>query len=559
MASTFQQLTIRRRYQLNNSKKKYQLLIIFFVFILFSIVPIFFSHIYKQQIVFGHDIEFHIGRIIGLSESIQHKIFFPKINPFFIDGAGYASSIFYSDIFIYIPAFLVLTGLSPTKAYVVFIILINFATLFIAYYSMKSVNKDRLKSFLFATLYTLASYRLFDMTTRAALGELLAFVFLPLALLGIYQIFYGNQKKWYLLSLGMCGILLSHIISTLIFSVFIFVFVLINIKKIKIYLPLLKATLLTLVLSAFYLVPIIEQLASNTFIVDKSPILLSNQAKDFGTYFLYALSNNVKFPNIGIVILVFSIIFFPFVNKFKNSFTKNLFVISFIFLFLTSSLFPWKLLNHSFFSVIQFPWRLFIISTLGLTWTMVDNSLWTATIKKVSLLSSIALILSISFSINALNVDGKKTTYTELDNVSSFAIGGGQEYLLKDTNFGELLNKKTKFIHSDNIKITNYRKIGNQISFNFKTDKKETAILPLLYYKGYSANVVGNGSVTNLKPNNDYNNFISVDLTGNGKFFISYKPTMAQQISFIVSLISVSILIFYCLILINKKKTLYTN
>lgn len=64
-----------------------------------------------------------------------------------------------------------------------------------------------------SVLYTFATYRLTNLYYRAALGESLAMVFLPLLLWGTYEIFYGQEKKWFLMVLGVTGVLESHVLS----------------------------------------------------------------------------------------------------------------------------------------------------------------------------------------------------------------------------------------------------------------------------------------------------------------------------------------------------------
>ena len=48
---------------------------------------------------------------------------------------------------------------------------------------------------------------------------------------GIYNIIYGDYKKFYILVIGMSGLILSHILSTYIICILLSIFCLINIKK----------------------------------------------------------------------------------------------------------------------------------------------------------------------------------------------------------------------------------------------------------------------------------------------------------------------------------------
>lgn len=83
-----------------------------------------------------------------------------------------------------------------------------------SYRSFSGVFRSKEKGLLAAFLYTLSIYRLIDLYTRAALGEGMAMIFLPLVMWGMYELFLGNEKKWYLAALGFTGVMQCHILST---------------------------------------------------------------------------------------------------------------------------------------------------------------------------------------------------------------------------------------------------------------------------------------------------------------------------------------------------------
>ena len=148
-------------------------------FIILSVVSLYFSHIYNFRMVTGDDYQFHAVRIEGLYEALRSHVYFPRINMTFMHSMGYATSIFYSDVYLYFPAVLRLLGFSLAESYVIFLVFVNFLTFVISYFSMMNIEKKISKSLIFSLLYTLSFYRLFDLTGRAALGETLAMSFLP--------------------------------------------------------------------------------------------------------------------------------------------------------------------------------------------------------------------------------------------------------------------------------------------------------------------------------------------------------------------------------------------
>ena len=60
---------------------------------------------------------------------------------------------------------------------------------------VKKVTKNRYTGILAAILYILAPYRLTDMYMRIAISELTSFIFIPIVLHGMYNIFNVEEKS----------------------------------------------------------------------------------------------------------------------------------------------------------------------------------------------------------------------------------------------------------------------------------------------------------------------------------------------------------------------------
>jgi len=143
----------------------------------------------------------------------------------------------------------------------VFIITFVFSGLTM-YWLAQKIWQSKLAGFLSAILYLWAPYRFSNIFVRAALGEAVSFVFMPLIFLGIWGLSKESKKslKWFLvLILGLGGAVLSHAITLgLWFLPLIFWFIYCfyqskNRKKYFIYSFL--AGLLSLGLTAYYWLP----------------------------------------------------------------------------------------------------------------------------------------------------------------------------------------------------------------------------------------------------------------------------------------------------------------
>ena len=116
-------------------------------------------------------------------------------------------------------------------------------------------------------LYTMSNVRISYAYNTDGLGTLLAMMFLPLLLLAIYKMFIIKEEPCLLLSLSFVCMLLSHLLSFTL-SVLFFGLLLIvdykNLNKARI-LFVLKSASLAILLSAFFLFPLLEQMMSQKF------------------------------------------------------------------------------------------------------------------------------------------------------------------------------------------------------------------------------------------------------------------------------------------------------
>ena len=145
----------------------------------------------------GHDLAFHLSRISAIKDNLKLGIIGGFIYPNYLGDYGYGNPLFYPDLFLYIPAFLSFLGLSVITSYKIFLLVISFVSVLSMYICVEGITGNKKTAIISSIIYGFASYRLIDMFTRAALGETLAFAFAPLIIYGIYEIIYGNPKKYY--------------------------------------------------------------------------------------------------------------------------------------------------------------------------------------------------------------------------------------------------------------------------------------------------------------------------------------------------------------------------
>ena len=133
--------------------------------------------IFTPGMLVGHDTMFHVLRIENLAEAIRHHDFFPQMFPNMNNGYGYGIPLFYSNTFLYLPAVLNALGLNIIICYKIFILFVIAGAEFICFFSMYQITGNRYTSLIITLFYLGSAYFAIDIYVRAAIGELLAYIF----------------------------------------------------------------------------------------------------------------------------------------------------------------------------------------------------------------------------------------------------------------------------------------------------------------------------------------------------------------------------------------------
>ena len=225
-------------------------------------LAIFVSYpLFNNYLIWQHDINFHLNRIESLKEAISNFQIPNRINVLANNGYGYIASTMYPELFMYIPALLRVFNVSYILSYKALLFLINFVSIFTMYYCIKKISKNTKAGLIGAIIYAGANYRLECIFSRGAVGEALALAFLPIVILGLYEVLIGNRKHWYLLALGVTGVLQSHIISSFFLVIICAVFGIAFIKNIieeKRYKEILIAIATVVLLNIWFIVPFLQ-------------------------------------------------------------------------------------------------------------------------------------------------------------------------------------------------------------------------------------------------------------------------------------------------------------
>ena len=203
---------------------KYYLVIIFVTILLTSALFIF-------GLPNSHDINANMARAIGTLTALKEGQIEPLIVSNYANGFGYAWNLFYPPLAPYVMTVLRLFLCSYGNALKAIIVLCIFISGIAMFKLLEEIIKNKKFSLIGSIIYICSPYFLTDVYIRMALGEILAFTFLSILFLGIYNLFNGNGKKHTLITIGAVGILLSHIISALFAVILAGLYVIFNINK----------------------------------------------------------------------------------------------------------------------------------------------------------------------------------------------------------------------------------------------------------------------------------------------------------------------------------------
>ena len=546
-----------------------------FAFACIAFLPYLLTGVYP-----GHDFDFHFMRIESIVNAVQSGQFPVYINPLWIGDYGFPVSAYYCDFFLNIPVLLRILGFSFDTAYKLFIFIINISTAFIAYLSFREIFKKKNIAEILAFVYVCAPYRLVDLYVRSSLGEICAYTFLPLVCAGFYGICTmdlsassGEKRKYGLfLSLGMAGILLSHMLTV---EMTVFILLILSVilwKKIlskqRIGMIFLSA-ISSLLISLFFLVPFVDFYLSNDTLIkhgiDSGIPSIQDNGMQIGELFLffkdifgaggsdYVLKDRI-YLSIGMVLTITLIIALIFIFKRQGTSKLKLFAGMACFcLFLSSNLFPWNsIAYYSKFGVImsqiQFPWRFLSMTTVFATLTLGEllADYATKTIEKNIpniLFKSIAILVLFETIIISGNYSSSDEPRVKRYNTNEIELGAvwPREYLRYGANWTEFSNE----ISEENVSVDIKNRNGFHYDLFCETEEKDGIItMPLLNYKGYQV-FDENGTIYPIAdgPNKEIQFILPEGFQGD--VTVEFQPFWYWKAAVLVSLLYFAFLVIY--------------
>lgn len=526
----------------------------------------------RPYVPYGGDIGYHVARTEGIYNGLLQGQFPVGIYTDVMHGRGMISAM-YPHMFFVIPALLRLAHVSMEAAFRIFYMGMNLATCVTSYHAGKILSGNNKKwSLLTMILYCILPYRITTMTWRYAYGETIAFIFMPLVIAGLYEIILGDRRKWYVLVLGMSGLIECHLLSAIQGAMLCFilgsVFVGTLITEHRI-IQTIFAAIVTLLVNIWFIAPFLYYY--------RSDILTTYLGTGDMAFISYFWADMLQFiPNstggdqmhhkmgiigIGIIILGLAASYLLFVKKNygkRERFSATMLIIAAIFIFAASKDFPWKTLEkfdglYRTLSKFQFSGRFYMLGEglILLAGIMILSDAGAFRYRKPVVILTVTVTLVQSFLVadtfsnltKSMFIDSRAVRYTA-------NISDAMEY---DFYTPEAYDDETfiKNVFSPEAVIEGYKHDGINTWFSYTSDEETYVDIPLTYYLGYSAETLPTGESLQVLQGDIGNIRITLPVTAESKaVFLAYEGYPYQNMMTVISLLS---FIFLLSIILHDK------
>ena len=450
-------------------------------------------------------------------------------------GYGYPVANFLYPGFMYLATLLHLVGLGFVDSIKVLLILSIILSGIFTFLWLKTLF-DNLSAFLGALVFVYTPYHLYDVYTRGSVGEVLAFVFLPLALFG------SEKRNYILISLSVFFLIISHNSLAVIFLLLLFMYSIFRKRNRALSLCGIGTGVL---LSSFFIIPAVFELGYTNFKSTK----ISNPLEYFANLELVGvISIFVLFVSVFLYIIYYrkSVRLSPYLGLFVLFGFVSLLS---IFLSISYSEVLWKTPISTLF---QFPFR--VLSLL-----LVSNAFLAGYIlylvrgKLKIVLFGVTCIVLVYSSINFLQPKEFNSYPDEYYSTNPATTTVKNEYMpiwVKSIPSGQYASKVEML--NGSAQIEKLVEKSNRISFNLTGNTSSIVRVNTIYYPGWKA-YVNNDQVKISYDNPRGVMEIPVKRSEERVLFV-FRETALRTISNSVTVLSFTWLLFYFLRPVLKFK-----
>ncbi|MCR4596773.1 MAG: hypothetical protein K5673_08315 [Lachnospiraceae bacterium] len=529
----------------------------------------------------GVDMPFHVLRIGELARELSRGSFPVYIYKDLYSYYGYPIPIFYCSFFLYPFAGMVLVGMQPVMAYKLMVIIVLWAVYLISYFCTCRLPVREDIRFEAAFIYTIQPFFLNELFVRASIGAACVFIFILIILVGVYLIYSLDLHGIIWLSVGMAGIIMSHVISAVLVCLSLAVLMAIILIRLSGHRLMIAGCVATaavgaFLLTAWYICPVMEQMLHYHFksqTVTGLAVGAEYPLSMFLPIHLVTALNQVFHAELPVsaiggspVPVVSLTVFMMLTGYIRKLFrTERILLVSY-YLLLIILMLPvlWNSIGH-FIAFIQFGWRVFFItSIIGVAISIIlmhrfaDDRRMRRIIMIVCTCSAVYILVFFfgyyalrnaapAMVSDKLGHDLKEYTYETVTEDDLYIPDQlDEDCLSMRPREVVLLNR---YADGESVPVYSYScdEDSGMVSFDIPNVKFEGDLIfeiPFIMYDGYTALNILSGRTYGVTAGDTGLVNVHIPSGESGMVEVSYTGTWIQRVSFYISLVSWFIMIY---------------
>lgn len=523
------------------------------IIIILLVSLICFLPLLRSGFIWGHDIRWEIIRVAEYARIIREGVFPVRWGGNLFFGYGYPIYNFFPPLFLTVTSILHIIGLPIELA----IKLVLFCIFFLSGYGFNKFARNfypEKAAILAGCCYIFSFYFLFNIHIRDAFSESMALTIIPFIFDSYYKLIAkkrNNTKQALKCSILLSLLVLSHIISTIIYIPILAMFIIITITTYKKW-NAIKAIIfsggLSFLLTAFFTLPILLERKYISLNLLKADIFTySNHFKTLWDL-VFRVDQFIYISVFPIIIIAITLLYLRVTkNKIKRS--LDTFFIGIVvfatFMITPQSRFIWD--NLSFLHFLQFPWRFLSVVNFGVAF--LSGYLWyfhklfkfKKFIHYFIIIYSFVIIIYLHPFYKYLSVSDEYISPKSIREAGHTT--STNEYLPRDTNASEYRAFKLLVRNSNNLDITYIRDNNNIKEFIIKSDDEKSISLNLFNFPGWKV-YINKQEVEILK---DRFHLIKFNIKkGKSIVKVVFQNTFIRKTGNILSIIGLVFLICIC-------------